>query len=183
MNVVILGQSELNSMAKALISSLAIMQLVTVPAMAQDATCNLWQVCSNHGDDTPEGTSPTTDCEDPSDVTVPVFVSGNFAPGPITLQKGINDLASACPFLDPTDNLCCNSDTATIMGKQSIRIIQYYYKVSISQRFVCYSKSSPILRHFSLTLGAFLCGHHFFDFFAFMTDYFLLHISAQLRSA
>lgn len=38
-----------------------------------------------------------------------------FAPAPITDPTGINDLAVACPFLNPASNLCCGADTAAVM--------------------------------------------------------------------
>ena len=74
--------------------------------------CNLWQVCENHSDLEP-GTSPTTDCADPSKVTIPVFTS--FDPAPITTPTGQANIATACPFYETDTPLCCNGDTAAIM--------------------------------------------------------------------
>lgn len=52
-------------------------------------------------------------CPDPMDVEAPSPTP--FAPAPITDSTGINDLAVACPFLNPASNLCCGSDTAAVM--------------------------------------------------------------------
>ena len=91
----------------ALLGSSALLAVVGEAA----ETCNLWQVCKNHDGITP-GTAPTSACKDPSAVSLPVFTS--FEPVPMP-ELGITNLASACPFLDPTQPLYCNSDTAAIM--------------------------------------------------------------------
>ena len=62
---------------------------------------------------------PTGKCDDASLVTVPVFPTGGFEPAPITDPTGVPSLGTACPFLDATQPLCCNSDTAQIMGKSA----------------------------------------------------------------
>jgi len=67
-------------------------------------------VCANHGDLTP-GTFPTTGCANGSNVTYPVFVEGGYAPQPMN-SLGANNMKTACPFFDPSEPLCCNSDTA-----------------------------------------------------------------------
>ena len=85
------------------------------PMNADELTCNVWQVCNSNKDATPEN-PPTLPCLDGSDVTVPVFIEGNFAPVPMD-TLGIQNLKTACPFYDADEPLCCNSDTAAIMGK------------------------------------------------------------------
>ena len=60
---------------------------------------------------------PKGKCADASKVTVPVFPTGGFPPAPITDRDGVASFGNACPFLDAADPLCCNSDTAQIMGK------------------------------------------------------------------
>ena len=90
---------------------------ISMVARADDTekTCNLWQVCLNHEELQYEGGAEiTTACSNGADVTVPYFTE--FAPSPMS-SLGISDLASACPYLDPTDDMCCSSDTAAIMGK------------------------------------------------------------------
>lgn len=39
-----------------------------------------------------------------------------YAAAPITNPTAINDLASACPFLEPSTPLCCSDDTAAVMA-------------------------------------------------------------------
>ena len=95
---------------------LVLLGLVSFAGLTQaQNTCNLWQVCAEHSDLTP-GTLPTGLCYDAHEVTLPVFVEGGFAPTPMS-AFGTSSLSSACPFYDPETPLCCNSDTAAIMGK------------------------------------------------------------------
>ena len=88
--------------------------------------CNVWQVCQNHSTLT-QGTAPDTACQDAHEVTIPVFVgyvddtTGEFVASGYEPSKmnslGTSNLATACPFYDADELLCCNSDTASIMGK------------------------------------------------------------------
>lgn len=93
-----------------LISKLAVAQTTEKP-------CNLWQVCSNHKLNR-KGSYPGTDCEDPSDVTIPVFISGGYNTKALNkmTDNAQNLMATVCPFYAPDDELCCNSDTAAIMN-------------------------------------------------------------------
>ena len=101
---------------------------------AADATCNLWQTCNIHSSIKPDdsGVQPaiTTKCTDGGDVTYPFFCKGDdWQEGdpddekcyPWAPQKmgdvGLSDLNTACPFYDDDELLCCNPDTAAIMGK------------------------------------------------------------------
>lgn len=77
------------------------------------ASCNLFQTCANN-----EGKQPgqrLAPCADPSAVAEPVFY--DFEPEVMTNPLGLSNLALACPFIDPTQALCCNSDNAAIMRK------------------------------------------------------------------
>ena len=97
-----------------LLGSLMALSMV---ARADDTTktCTLWQVCLNHEDLQYEGGAEiTTTCSNGADVTVPYFTE--FAPAPMS-SLGVSDLATACPYLDPDEDMCCSSDTAAIMGK------------------------------------------------------------------
>lgn len=86
--------------------------------------CNVWQVCQNHSTLT-QGTAPDTACQDAHEVTIPVFVgyvddtTGEFVASGYEPSKmnslGTSNLATACPFYDADELLCCNSDTASIM--------------------------------------------------------------------
>ena len=90
-----------------------------VLANGQDATCNLVQYCVGH-------TGPNQGkCDNPAEVTVPEFADPMFAPAVMTDSTGIASFANACPFLDPTQPYCCNSDTAQIMGKYLSRFVTY----------------------------------------------------------
>ena len=100
------------------------LSLIAQQTKAADSnTCNLWQVCASHPDAYPidgDGKTkkmPSGKCADASKVTVPVFPTGGFPPAPITDRDGVSSFSNACPFLDPATPLCCNSDTAQIMGK------------------------------------------------------------------
>jgi hypothetical protein len=93
---------------------LILLGFVSFAGLAQSQLCNLWQVCENHGS-LEAGTFPTDGCADPHTITIPVFVEGGYAPQ-VMSNYGTSNLASACPFYDdPTEALCCNSDTAAIM--------------------------------------------------------------------
>lgn len=74
----------------------------------------MWQVCLSNKDALPSD-PPKLPCADGSQVTVPVFIEGNYAPVKMD-DLGIQNLKTACPFYeDPDELLCCNSDTAAIM--------------------------------------------------------------------
>ena len=73
----------------------------------------MWQVCLSNEGALPSN-PPTKPCYDGSLVTVPVFIEGNYAPVKMD-NLGIQNLKTACPFYDPDELLCCNSDTAAIM--------------------------------------------------------------------
>ena len=106
----------MKQIGKMLLSSLGITTLVK----AADKTCNLWQVCSEHSDLSP-GDYPTTRCQNGGEVVIPTFVKGGFAPQPMA-SIGTGDMEQACPFFEdenPGGDLCCNPDTARIMGKFS----------------------------------------------------------------
>ena len=98
---------------------------LTINAAAADdeGKCNLYQVCQDHSD-LEYGTFPTTPCTDGSAVTYPLFNDTGFDnatvtsfPPQVMSAAGWGDLSSACPFYTKEDKLCCNSDTAKIMGK------------------------------------------------------------------
>ena len=101
------------------------LSFLTQEAEAADKTCNLWQTCADHSDCYPidgDGKTlkmPAGQCADASKVTVPVFPTGGFEPAPITDPIGKSSFSTSCPFLDPDQPLCCNSDTAQIMGKST----------------------------------------------------------------
>ena len=98
------------------LKKLVLLGLVSFTGLTQaQNTCNLWQVCAEHSDLTP-GTNPEGFCADPHEVTLPVFVEGGFAPTPMG-EDYIKTLQAACPFYEEDTPLCCNSDTASIMGK------------------------------------------------------------------
>ena len=80
-------------------------------------TCNVWQVCLDNEDSMPWD-PPKFPCTDGSKVTVPIM-NDTFVFAPVPMPSlGITNLKTACPFYtDPDQALCCNSDTAAIMGK------------------------------------------------------------------
>ena len=105
-----------------MLSKLVIGSAVSTAVAIADGSCNLYQVCSNHVDYTvgtyPDGDYATggTCAGDGSDVTYPVFVDGGYPPE-VMNTYGAGLMATACPFYDLSLPLCCNSDTAAIMGK------------------------------------------------------------------
>ena len=90
-------------------------------------TCIVSQYCWNHKDLVDAGTlkpgdAPPSACVDGSQVTIP-NVSECFAPS-VMNTKFNTDFATSCPFLaaeGPEAKWCCNSDTASIMGKFTIK--------------------------------------------------------------
>lgn len=52
-------------------------------------------------------------CPDPTVVTKPDPTP--YAAAPITSTAGKADLATACAFINPKSDLCCNADTAAVM--------------------------------------------------------------------
>jgi len=84
-----------------------------------EGTCNLWQVCANHAD-MEAGSFPDTPCANGADVSLPQFVmdgdKGGYTPQ-VMNSLGASNMKTACPFYPSDQPLCCNSDTAQIMGK------------------------------------------------------------------
>ncbi len=115
-------------MLKSALLNLVILQITFMAftsnaASDDDGQCNLYQVCSVHSD-LQYGEFPTTPCYNGADVTYPLFNNTNDEEATVTSfppqvmnDIGWSDLQSACPFYTRDDKLCCNSDTAKIMGK------------------------------------------------------------------
>jgi len=80
-------------------------------AIAQDSvnTCILRQNCIR----TPEQEAANVPCPNPMNVEPPS--PDPYPPAPMAAE-GINNLAAACPFYDPTTPLCCGADTAAVMA-------------------------------------------------------------------
>lgn len=80
------------------------MMSMQVNAQDDEKTCNLWQTCAENKNKKPGGRLPIiwndVACEDASQVTMPIFIDGGYAPSRIKNSVGIDAMAEACPFID-----------------------------------------------------------------------------------